>query len=591
MDGHIPRSSRRQKGQKLGAPRPSATPPHDTEASRSDSLPDLVPARMVNEYVYCPRLAYLEWVQGEWADNADTVEGRFSHRRVDRESTRELPPGDEAEEDEPFQVHSVLLSSEDLEVIARIDLLEVDGDHVVPVDYKRGSVPDNPHRAWDPERVQLCLQGLILRDNGYTCDRGVLYFARSRKRVEVPFDEELEALTRDAVTGLQSLADSGRMPPPLVDSPKCTRCSLVGICLPDETLRLTHPEVDVGTRRLVPERDERLPLYVQEQGARVGKRGGRLVVTRKGETLAQARLIDTSHLALLGNVQITTQAVRELCRREIPVSYFSQGGWFYGMTHGLDHKNIELRIAQHRMIDSEDGKALAIARSLVAGKIQNQRTLLRRNLDEKDDRLLARLALHMRQARHAPDSCTLLGIEGMAARLYYGRFGDLFRGAGAWAGEIFAEGGRNRRPPRDEVNAVLSFLYAILTKQCTVLAQAVGFEIYRGFYHTPKYGRPALALDLCEEFRPILAASTCITLFNQGELTRSDFIRRGGAVALTSSGRKTVLAGWERRLGQTVTHPVFGYTITYRRIIELQARLLRAVVLGEIPAYRPFTTR
>lgn len=563
----------------------------DDGGSLSSPLPDLIPARMVNEYVYCPRLAYLEWVQGEWDDNADTVKGRFTHRRVDRESRTGIPAGEEAAEDEELSVRSVLLSLDALGVIARTDLVEVEGQHAVPVDYKRGAVPDNEHQAWDPERVQLCLQGLILRDNGYECDHGILYYAESRTRVEVPFDDELETLTLQSVQGIRGMAESSRLPPPLVDSPKCVRCSLVGICLPDEINRLSHPDVDVGTRRLIPERDDRLPLYVQEQGAGVKKDGEKLVIRKGGETLAEARLKDVSHVALLGNVQITNQATRALCRAEIPITYFSYGGWFYGMTKGLAHKNIEARIAQHRLIEEGDETVLEIARSLVSGKIQNQRTLLRRNLDDRDERLLTRLGLFARQARHAPDAQTLLGIEGNAAREYFSQFPGLFRGTGAWAGEVFAEQGRNRRPPRDEVNAVLSFLYSMLVKECTVLVQAVGFEVYRGFYHAPKYGRPALPLDLCEEFRPLLADSTCITLFNQGEVKSKDFIKRARGVALTSSGRRSVLSGWERRLKQSVTHPIFEYTVSYRRIIELQARLLRALVLGEITAYQPFTTR
>lgn len=167
----------------------------------------------------------------------------------------------------------------------------------------------------------------------------------------------------------------------------------------------------------------------------------------------------------------------------------------------------------------------------------------------------------------------------------------MFRGAGAWAGAVFAAGGRNRRPPRDEVNAVLSFLYAMLIKDCTLAAHLVGFDAYRGFYHAPKYGRPALALDLCEEFRPLIADSVCITLFNQGELSVKDFVKRARGVALAPAGRRAVLAGYERRMNQLVTHPVFGYTISYRRVIEVQARLLRATVLGEVPTYRPFSTR
>jgi CRISPR-associated protein Cas1 len=396
-------------------------------------------------------------------------------------------------------------------------------------------------------------------------------------------------MARRAVEGIRVMAESGRLPPPLVDSPKCVRCSLAGICLPDEVNRLTHPEIETPVRRLVPARDDRMALYVQEQGARISKDGERLVISVRGAADREVRLLELSHVALFGNVQVTTQAVQALCEREIPLVYLSRGGWFYGMTAGLAHKNVELRIAQHRVIEA--GGALPLARAFVAGKIQNQRTLLRRNLAERDPKLIGRLALHARQARHTRDADSLLGIEGIGAKLYFGAFGRLFGGAGAWAGVAFQEQGRNRRPPRDQVNAVLSFLYAMLTKECTVLAQAVGFDPFRGFYHVPKYGRPALGLDLCEEFRPLIADSVCITLFNQGELTERDFVRRARGVALTSAGRRAVLAGYERRMDQTVTHPVFEYTISYRRIIELQARLLRAVVLGEIPAYRPFTTR
>lgn len=550
--------------------------------------PDLLPARMVNEYVYCPRLAYLEWVQGEWDDNADTVQGRWSHRRVDVESATSVPPAEVAE-DRCLTARSITLSSESLGAIGRMDLIELEGRRATPVDYKRGPVPDTPERSWEPERVQLCVQGLILRDNGYECDGGVLYYVESKTRVDVPFTPELEARVREVLAGLRQMAERGRMPPPLVDSPKCVRCSLAGICLPDEITRLSHPELAVEPRRLVPGRDEALPLYVQEQGASVGKDGDRLVVKLKDEKLRDVRLLDVSHLVLFGRVQVSTPAVQELCQREIPITYLSQGAWFYGMTQGLAHKNVELRIAQFAAAGTD--VALAVARSLVSGKIQNQRTILRRNLEQRDVRLLGRLAVHARQARHVEEPGSLLGIEGVAANLYFGAFHRLFRGVGEWAGAVFREEGRNRRPPRDEVNAVLSFLYAVLTKECAVIGQAVGFDIYRGLYHSPKYGRPALALDLCEEFRPLIADSVCLSLFNQGELAPGDFVKRSRGVALTPAGRRTVLAGFERRMGQMVTHPVFGYTISYRRIVEIQARLLRAVLMGEIPFYRPFTTR
>ncbi|HET9931276.1 MAG TPA: CRISPR-associated protein Cas4, partial [Polyangiaceae bacterium] len=223
---------------------------------------------MVNEYEYCPRLAYLEWVQGEWADSADTVEGRHTHRRVDRRSGGLPEPDPEAESTgERIHARSVALSSTRLGLTAKIDLVEVDGNTVTPVDYKRSKRPHVPKGAYDPERVQVCAQGLLLEEHGYNCTEGVLYFAGSKERVRVVFDDELREQTLAAVNGLRFVAAGGRMPPPLEDSPKCPRCSLVGICLPDEVNFLRRTEV--GARPLAVGRDDALPLYVQARQAKV----------------------------------------------------------------------------------------------------------------------------------------------------------------------------------------------------------------------------------------------------------------------------------------------------------------------------------
>lgn len=232
--------------------------------------------------------------------HADTVGGRYAHRRIDVESSTHLPAGEAIEEDRSLTARSIMLSSDALGAIARVDLLEIEGRWVTPVDYKRGAIPDTDAHAWDPERVQLCVQGLILRDNGYECDGGVLYFVESRTRIEVFFDAELEVLARAALAGLRAMAAIGRPPPPLISSPKCVRCSLAGICLPDEVNRLSHPELAEEPRRLVPGRDEALPLDVQEQGASIGKKDHRLVISLKGETLREVRLMDVSHVVVFG---------------------------------------------------------------------------------------------------------------------------------------------------------------------------------------------------------------------------------------------------------------------------------------------------
>lgn len=177
----------------------------------SGDLP-LLPARMVNEYQYCPRLAYLEWVQGEWSESADTVEGRYVHRRVDRPSGDLPRPGEDGEGvEEKIHARSITLSSNRLGLIAKMDLIEAEGNRLTPVDYKRGKRPHVARGAYDPERVQLCVQGLILEEHGYVCEEGVLYFAGSRERVRVPFDEELRMLTRNAIDGLRLVAIGGQI--------------------------------------------------------------------------------------------------------------------------------------------------------------------------------------------------------------------------------------------------------------------------------------------------------------------------------------------------------------------------------------------
>jgi CRISPR-associated protein Cas4 len=198
-----------------------------------------VPARMVNEFQYCPRLAYLEWVQGEWAESADTVEGRGVHRRVDGTAGK-LPEAEAIGDDERIHARSITLSSDRLGLIAKLDLVEVEDGAVVPVDYKRGKRPHVAAGAYEPELVQLCVQGLILEDNGYRCSEGVLYFRASRERIRVLFDPELRTKALAAVSGLRLVAMGGRVPPPLEDSPKCPRCSLVAICMPEEVNFLRH---------------------------------------------------------------------------------------------------------------------------------------------------------------------------------------------------------------------------------------------------------------------------------------------------------------------------------------------------------------
>jgi len=567
-----------------------------------NAVAEQIPARMVNEYTYCPRLFYLEYVQQEWQHNTDTLEGRFVHRRVDREQGN-LPAAADLNDQVKLHSRSVLIGSDRLGAIARIDLIETDEGRVIPVDYKRGAPPDIPEGAWEPERVQLCLQGLLLRENGYECDEGVLYFAGAQERVTIEFTDEMVARTLELLSGARLTAASGEIPPPLVNSPKCPRCSLVGICLPDETnlLRAVSlgsttqliqiaPGAKSETRRLVAARDDRLAVYVQGQGLSVGLKGEVLEVRDKGQVVNEVRLMETAQLNLFGNVQISAQALRELAARDVIILHLSYGGWLSAVTTPPPHKNIELRRRQFQAA-SDGAVCLALACAFISGKIRNGRTLLRRNARDLPEGTLRRLAESRRRAERATALEQLLGIEGTAAREYFSNFALMFKPGENGAAPAFDLESRNRRPPRDPVNALLSFLYAMLTKEMMVTLIGVGFDPYLGFYHQPRYGRPALALDLVEEFRPLIADLVAIGMINNGEVRPSDFIARAGAVALTDSGRKRVIEAYERRLDTLVTHPRFGYAISYRRVFEVQTRLLARFLMGETAFYPPFCTR
>jgi CRISPR-associated protein Cas1 len=586
------------------------------------NLPDQLPARMLNEFVYCPRLFFYEWVEGVFENNPDTLDGQAKHSRVDAGPTA-MP---EAEDIEGEIIHSrsVTLTSDRVGLTAKLDLIESDGSGTVhnsvrPVDYKRGKPRevDGVPAPWPSDRIQVAAQALVLRDNGYTCDEGVLYYASARQRVRITIDDALLAEAEELIAEARKTALSGQIPDPLVDSPKCPRCSLVGICLPDETNALRtralrfaahsaqqlslfgndHASAPAELRQMAAARDDLRPLYLNSQGFRVGKSGS-VIQIKDGDTLKQEiRLGEVSQINIFGNVQISTQAIQAFCAAEVPVCYFTQGGWFYGITRGLNARNVFLRQRQFLCAEYEP-TALSIARGLVAGKIRNQRTLLQRNHIEPPELALRQLKILAEKSETALNIEALLGIEGSAARVYFAEFAGMLKTAeddeahrGSPAEFTFDFNQRNRRPPRDPVNALLSLAYSILAKDLIITCYSLGFDPYWGFYHQPRFGRPALALDLMEPFRPLIADSVVLTAINTRMVTPGDFIRSGPSVALKPAGRKGFFRAYELRMDMLVTHPLFDYRVSYRRMLEIQARLLARLLNGEIDEYPAFVTR
>lgn len=604
---------------------------------RAEIPEDLLPARMLNEVTYCPRLFWYEFVEGLFIESADTIDGKLKHASTDEASSRRAPAAarkrrlKDAEsadsDDEIIHSTSVTLSSSKHGIIAKIDLVETGPDGDVPVEYKRGRAPRTTAaaptmteddelaaeplpQAWEADLVQLAAQVLVLEENGRRVPYGIISYLGSRTRVRVSVDDELRARALRAVEKAREIVAADEIPEPLVDDPRCVRCSLLPICMPEETARMR--EIEDGSdahlaadaidadfdeleepspiRRIVAARDEEGALYVNTQGARIGKSGEVLTVSRNDEVLGEVPLGGLRQVNIFGNIQITTQAMQETLRGGVPVCFFSMRGYFYGMAAGLPLKNVMLRIRQFRAFDDPES-TLAFARQVVAAKISNQRTILLRNISEPGcPEETARELKRLRQSAVGAKALdSLLGIEGQAARIYFEHFAKCIK-VNDETGTFDFEG-RNRRPPRDPVNALLSLAYAMLVKDITVVLAAVGFDPMYGFYHQPRFGRPALALDLMEEFRPLISDSTVLSLVNNRMLSASDFVRTEGACALTDVGRAKFFEAYERRKDTLVTHPVFGYRLSYHRMLEIQARILARVIEGELPAYRGFTTR
>lgn len=573
---------------------------------------DLIPVRALNQVTYCPRLYYLEYVEAVMPINEHIEDGLFQHRRVDDPELRHRT----RKEGEVLHTRSVQISSSRLGISGKLDLVEEKEGEVYPVEYKRGGGPsggDGQPSFWDNDAVQLCAQALLLEEEySVQVPRGVLYYIGSKSRVDVPLDDELRAKTLAAIRTIRELSEREVPPEPLPAElrHRCFGCSLVTICQPEETLYCLSPEgrpIDAepasAITRVLPQGQEGAVLYLQEQGAYVGKRSEHLVVRKDGKEIQRAPIAAIRQVVVFGNVQVSTQALECLAVLEVPVVYLTGYGRFIAALEPAPTKNVMLRVNQHRLF-GDPQRALALAKAVVKAKVANQRTLLMRSLRSRgpeeaagenvrgsDEPAARNMADLLGRIDTICDPAVLLGTEGQAAALYFGQFSRMLSKQPLAPAAQFDFRKRNRRPPRDPVNALLSFAYAMLLKDCFSAVCTVGFDPYLGFYHAGRHGKPSLALDLMEEFRAIIADSVVLTLINNGSLTPKEFLIWRDACQLTDEGRKRFFQAYEQRKATIVTHPVFGYKMAYGRMLEVQARVLAAHVRGDIPAYTGFTVR
>lgn len=588
----------------------------------------VMPVRRLNNYVYCPRLFYFQWVENIFQESADTVAGSHVHRNVDAPSRLEDEKAKALGENLPegAKLRSLRLESDTLGIVGVMDLVEGGPDGAQIVDYKKGSArrtSEGEREAREPESIQVGAYALLLQEHGVKVSGAVIYYAADKRRVPVEIGEDLLTKTRQAIADAKALAASERCPPPLKNDPRCLGCSAYPICLPNEShwwskrRKPAEPEAqiqfgfigqseDAVRDRILealdfaaesgkgpptlepprPEHDDGEVLVVQTPGAQIGQRGEQLLVSVKGDEVRKIPGQQVRAIYCFGAVQITAQAVETCLDLGIDVSYFSPAGRFIGLLRGLPASGVDARRGQYRLFELP-GVRLQLAREVIRAKIHNQRVMLMRNGDVPD-RVLALMAGFRDATESARDMPELLGMEGNAAALYFEQFETMLKQREDWK---FDWRGRNRRPPRDPVNALLSLGYSMLAKELTGVCHSVGLDPFLGFMHQPRYGRPALALDLMEEFRPLLADSVAISMINRGELGPEDFIKSANGTFMNDRGRKAFWEAWFRRCDTEVSHPEFEYKMAYRRMLEVQARQLWRFVRGEAAAYHGFTTR
>jgi CRISP-associated protein Cas1 len=282
-------------------------------------------------------------------------------------------------------------------------------------------------------------------------------------------------------------------------------------------------------------------------------------------------------VVLMGNPQVTGDALMYALELGMPVHYLSRFGKHLGSALPAYSRNGQLRLAQYRMYEDRERK-LDLVKAIVTAKIHNQATVLYRH-SVKEHALKQRKAAV--QSQETIDQ--VRGMEGLAAREYFACWSQMLK-------EPWTFAGRNRRPPTDPVNALLSFAYGLLRSQVTAAVHLAGLDPYIGYLHEVTRGQPALVLDLMEEFRSLIADNVVLSVLNNRELQPKDFTESLGAYLLGDAGRKTFLQAFERKLSDEFTHPVFGYRCTYRRAIELQGRLLARHLQENVP-YKPLSVR
>lgn len=531
---------------------------------------DVDPIRVsaLHALAYCPRLFYLEEVEELYTQNAAVFAGRRLHVELEKQE------GEEWED--------LFLESAELGLRGRVDALRTRDGQIIPYEHKRGRSARDEHDqpiAWESDRLQILAYAYLMETAlGIPIPEGRIRYHADNVLVHVPLDDAGRVAVREAIQQARLLRQSPLRPPVTENERLCAGCSLAPVCLPEEA-RLAHNR-EWQPVRLFPEDDERHCVHILEPGIRVGRSGSRLKITHKDQTEEFISAQQTGQIILHSFSQISTQAIYFCAEENIGIHFISGGGRYVG---SLDPRggSIQRRIQQYQAL-SDPQMCLRLARQLVTCRGQSQRKFLMRSDSrslQEMNQAIQQMKRLLKQVNKADSLARLLGLEGSLAALYFGALPYLFSDS---VPEEMRFIGRNRRPPKDRFNALLGFGYALLLKDVMNAILTVGLEPALGFYHQPRSQTPPLALDLMEIFRVPLVDMPLVASVNRGQWDpQADFVIRGEQVWLSDEGRKKIISIYEQRKQEKWKHPVTGYSLTYRRLLELEVRLLEKEWLGE----------
>lgn len=515
----------------------------------------------INAYLYCPVRFYLEYVQGQFLSNEHVAEGRYLGEATKQSSQTK---------DWKKRPH-ILVCSDKLGIFGVLDEVIVTQGSVRIVEKKKG----NAQAPFKNDVLQLLAYMVCYAESfGVELDRirGVLVYLESQKNFEVEPSKELVAELEETIKAMNRVFESP--PQPIYHDKRCKPCSLLTMCMPVD---------GVLQRRVMPRSVEAVPLFVSTQGSYVSRFGDSVQVTQSGERQATLHSSTLSSIYLFGSVQVSTQALHLLSQRGIPAVFTDSLGRFKGVFYSGTSKNLVLRLKQYELYRDEERK-FALAKRIVYGKLKNQLYVLRRkSLCPRTEAIrLQKLLDSLEDCEGIPE---LVGLEGLFANEYFTLLGEAFDRE--WQFD-----GRNRRPPKDPINAALSFGYTILHNVVLSMVVGVGLDPLLGVLHRERYGRFSLVLDLMEEFRPILVDQLVVSLVNTKQMRKSDFVEAiDGAYVFKDRGKKRFITRFRDRLMTQHYHPLLKSSVEYMRIIEAQVRIFAKCVLRELPVYLPFVQK